>query len=82
LRIDSKYRAVFCSADAAGACFFWHKAEGAQIAKTMSRKKRRKDFIERETNMEGTIALQFEFRTALSACDGKDLRDPYLRDQR
>jgi hypothetical protein len=43
----------------------------------------RRDFNERETNMEGTIALQFKFRMALScACDGKDLRDPYLRDQR
>ena len=30
-------------------------------------------FNERETNMEGTIALQFEFRTALNcACDRKD----------
>ena len=49
----------------------------------MSRKEMRKDFSRRETNMEGTIALQFEFRTALScACDREELRDPYLRDRR
>jgi purine-nucleoside phosphorylase len=36
---------------------------------------------ERETNMDGTIALQFEFRIALCrACVGNNLRDPYLRD--
>ena len=73
--IDSKYRAVFCSADAAGAGFFWGQAEEADIErKTVSRQMRRV-FHERETNMEGTIALQFEFRTALiCAGDGKDLR--------